>query len=151
MQTNLQPFSDQPPGITPDDTRVGNFFAFDSLANGYDDGYAATGSPGFVTAENYLTNVGAYTQSGSFYGTFDQGGNVSEWNDTVDGNGQRGVRGGSWALNVGDLRASSHGFFDPAGAGNVFGFRVATVPEPTAVAMALLGALWLASRRNKRG
>ena len=34
MQTNSVPYSDQPAGATPDNTRVGNFYADDSLANG---------------------------------------------------------------------------------------------------------------------
>ena len=150
MQTNLQPFSDEPPGLALDNSRVGNFFSFDSLPNGFDDGYAVTGSPSFDPVQNYLTNVGVYTQSGTFYGTFDQGGNVSEWNDTADGSAARGVRGGSWGMNTVDLRASSRGFLDPSGAGNIVGFRVATVPEPRVIGMSILGALWVASRRNKR-
>jgi formylglycine-generating enzyme len=45
---------------------------------------------------NYpMTDVGAYQNSGSPYGTFDQGGNVYEWNESLLGN-RRGVRGGSW-------------------------------------------------------
>lgn len=96
MQTNLVPFSDQPPGTTPDNTRVGNFYRNDSIANGYDDGYAVTGSTSFSSSQNYLTNAGAYAQSDTFYGTFDQGGNVWEWNDTMVTSSSRGLRGGSW-------------------------------------------------------
>ena len=67
MQTNSTPYSDQPPGTTPDNTRVGNFYADDGLANGYDDGYAV------ATGGNALTRVGAYSASDSYYGTYDQG------------------------------------------------------------------------------
>ena len=43
-----------------------------------------------------LTDAGAYTLSGSPYGTFDQGGNVQEWNETLFNNSLiRGQRGGS--------------------------------------------------------
>lgn len=47
--------------------------------------------------QNYLTDVGAFSSSGSYYGTFDQGGNVWEWND-LDGSAlpYRGIRGGYW-------------------------------------------------------
>ena len=38
------------------------------------------------------TDVGAYTLSASPYGTFDQGGNVSEWNETGLGS-TLGIRG----------------------------------------------------------
>ena len=152
MRTNLQPFSDQPPGVTPDNTRVGNFFASDSLPNGYDDGYAATGSLTIDGVQNNLTAAGAYTLSKSFFGTFDQGGNVAEWNDTTDGIGGREVRGGSWDVTELFQRASFRLFLDQSdsGSGNAFGFRVATVPEPAALGMALFGALCLASRRKQR-
>jgi len=53
---------------------------------------------------NMLTDVGAFTGSGSFYGTFDQNGNVHEWLDNVPfslspsppGLQQVGYRGGSF-------------------------------------------------------
>jgi formylglycine-generating enzyme required for sulfatase activity len=48
-------------------------------------------------AQNYLTAVGAFSGSASFYGTFDQGGNLAEYND-LDGSLSlyRGQKGGSW-------------------------------------------------------
>lgn len=50
--------------------------------------------------QNYLTEVGAFGNSPSYYGTFDQAGNVIEWNESVflnDTNGwERGLRGGHW-------------------------------------------------------
>ena len=39
------------------------------------------------------TDVGTYNSDPSFYGTFDQGGNVSEWNDAVIFESRRGMRG----------------------------------------------------------
>jgi formylglycine-generating enzyme required for sulfatase activity len=42
------------------------------------------------------TEVGAHENSASAYGTFDQGGNVQEFNETVPENDIRGIRGGSW-------------------------------------------------------
>ena len=36
-----------------------------------------------------MTSVGAYLQSDSPYGTFDQGGNVAEWNETLASAGRR--------------------------------------------------------------
>lgn len=35
-----------------------------------------------------LTDIGAYTQSSIFYGEFDQGGNVFEWNEAISTRGQ---------------------------------------------------------------
>ena len=48
-------------------------------------------------AIGHVTDVGSYSGSGSFYGTFDQAGNVYQWND-LDGTGglDRGLRGGGW-------------------------------------------------------
>ena len=43
-----------------------------------------------------LTDVGSYTGSPSPYGTFDQGGNVWEWNEEIVSGLLRGYRGGSW-------------------------------------------------------
>ena len=56
--------------------------------------------------QNYLTDVGAFTNSASFYGTFDQSGNVVQWNDLdgVSGSSRgracvawRAVRRRTWA------------------------------------------------------
>jgi len=49
-----------------------------------DANYASSGS----------TNVGSYGGAPSSYGTFDQGGNVWEWNDAVISGTLRGLRGG---------------------------------------------------------
>ncbi len=49
-----------------------------------------------IGAPYYRTEVGAHENSASSYGTFDQGGNVQEFNETVPGPDIRGVRGGSW-------------------------------------------------------
>ena len=41
---------------------------------------------------NLLSDVGAFTNSASYYGTFDQSGNVDEWTDA------RSVRGGGYSM-----------------------------------------------------
>jgi formylglycine-generating enzyme required for sulfatase activity len=129
MRTNGIPFSDQPPGATPDNTRVANFNKNDGVANGYDDGYAVTGSTSFDIHSNYMNDVGAYVSSASYYGTFDQGGNVGEWNDAIvlSGLGYRGMRGQSFLSSSVGLAASYRENVGPRQVQIGYGFRLATV------------------------
>ena len=147
MKTNSVPFSDQPPGSdAPAQSNTANFFKNDNVANGYDDGYAVTGSSSFNSTLNYLTDAGAYTLSISPYGTLDQSGNVSEWNETLIGS-LRGFRGGSWGVAATNgLRADFRGNDQPSFENSDRGFRLAMVPEPGSVSLALLGALLLSAR-----
>ena len=119
-------------------------------ANYYAGDYAVTQSPDYSSTQNYLTDGGAFSNSASAYGTFDQGGNVWEWNDAVIGS-SRGRRGGSWSDGVAFfLQSATRGSLDPASeVGNV-GFRVASVPEPSTYALVLMaGAGWLVWRRRR--
>ncbi len=97
--------------------------------------------------DNNLTDVGAYAGTKSFYGTFDQGGNVFQFNEAVFTGGTypvaRGVRGGSWAQSEGNLLSSSRFSTDPSVEAHYSGFRVASVPEPSTFALAVLGVLTL--------
>jgi hypothetical protein len=77
-----------------------------------------------------VTTVGsAGNSSASPYGTFDQGGNVHERNETVFDSSRRGLRGGS-RYSTFDLRADFPFSNRPSPEVSGFGFRVATVPEP---------------------
>jgi formylglycine-generating enzyme required for sulfatase activity len=95
--------------------------------------------------QNYLTNVGAFTASPSFYGTFDQNGNVLEWNDLSALLGtKRGLRGGGWQGYFGwtQLSAFSRETANPEDAYQVVGFRLAApvpVPEPSTWVMGAAG------------
>ena len=80
--------------------------------------------------------MGAYTQSDSFYGTFDQGGNVWEWNEAIIAGSSRGLRGGNCSTSAITLTASGRGGTGfPTSVGPDIGFRVASVPEPGSLVM----------------
>jgi len=60
------------------------------------------------------TEVGSYTGAASPSGTFDQGGNLTEWNEAIVSGSRRGARGSSLADSPGDLGASLAGDLDPS-------------------------------------
>jgi sulfatase modifying factor 1 len=153
MKTNDIPYSDQPPGATPDNTRVANYYNGDGLQNGYNDGFAVTGNSSFSTSVNYLTDVGAYSSSPSYYGTFDQNGNVSEWNETLVPVSGRGYRGGNWDFRSDYLPSSLRGSGTPTAELDIFGFRVASavVPEPSTLVLSVGIFAPLAAYRRCRG
>ena len=120
--------------------------------------YSVTQSASYSASQNYLTDVGAFTNSASFYGTFDQSGNVYQWND-LDGlaGSSRGLGGGSWGLiNQFDVSSSNHPPNDPSFVTADIGFRLAApvaVPEPSTCVMALAGLAcggYLRFRRRKQ-
>jgi formylglycine-generating enzyme required for sulfatase activity len=112
-----------------------------NVAN-HDDGADWNSVNGNVTT---VGSAGSY----SYYGTFDQGGNVWEWNDAILAfSRQRGVRGGSFLSNEDRLRASYRSSGGPSGGLNVIGFRVATVPEPSVTVLAVLASGLLLRRRR---
>lgn len=74
------------------------------------------------------TVVGSFRRSASAYGTFDQGGNVAEWTESVGFVGDmpsRCQRGGAFMLGREDLMASSRSFAPPTQPDRLVGFRVA--------------------------
>lgn len=107
-----------------------------------------------------VTTVGsAGVLSASFYGTFDQGGNVSEWNEELFlGGSHRGLRGGAWGGTGGaiNVSASTRGFPGGVAAGlpdvvaGFAGFRVARVfvPEPTSLMLGVWAVVGLLSVRR---
>lgn len=92
-------------------------------------GYYVTGLTNYDPNQNYLTQVGHFSGYPSYYGTFDQGGNVGEWCTALVFTPVASVQGmgGSWG---------GAGYFTPGGFGGgvdagpssdgfIYGFRVA--------------------------
>ena len=124
--------------------------------------YSVTQSRIYDPDQNYLTDVGAFSGSGSFYGTFDQSGNVYQWND-LDGTPgwSRGLRGANWSFYYPfSLSSSSSGSSGPSSGHDGVGFRLASpvsgppaVPEIdpnglSAVLGLIVGGLGLLERRR---
>ncbi|MCC7349473.1 MAG: SUMF1/EgtB/PvdO family nonheme iron enzyme [Phycisphaerales bacterium] len=143
--SNTAPISQAPAG----GSNSANYINNDGVANGINGGYAVTGSTSFNSSQDYLTDVGAYTGSTSYYGTFDQNGNVWEWNETLISGSSRGMRGGSWSNGLGYLAASYRLDYAPATETANSGFRMASVPEPGSCVV-LLSMAGMALMRRRR-
>jgi formylglycine-generating enzyme len=124
------PYSVVPPGTaSPNKSIAGNFFRDDASANGYNDGYAITGGT-LYPSSNALSDVGAYSHAPSYYGTYDQGGNVLEITDGVlnfGGSLFRSARGGSWFDEESVMRSSYRLNLQPQTRAVGIGFRLATL------------------------
>lgn len=121
---------------------IGQNTITDSDAN-----YGAAGS---------ILNVGSYSGNPSAYGTFDQAGNVAEWNDAIiitgGPNNNRGVRGGAWSDNSQSwLRASQRDNHAPDYEYFDAGFRLASaaIPEPSTWVLTILFSAGLFFRRKR--
>lgn len=128
------PYSAGAGGATsPDASLAGNFRRDDGIANGYNDGYAITGSPVYPTS-NALAKVGSYGLASTYYGTFDQGGNVLEITDGIVNSGgtlYRAARGGSWFDDESIMRSTFRLNLNPDTEAVGIGFRLATVERTT--------------------
>ena len=116
------------------------------------------GSPYPINSPYYTTLVGEFQLSDSPYGTFDQGGNVWEWNQDVVVIGgttaARGMRGGLFGLDSYYMTAADRGYCRPIGETDGYGFRVASsVPEPDGLTLILFGVVatlaYLGQRRGR--
>lgn len=114
-----------------------------------------TGNNRFTTGGPYYrTEVGAFAYSASPYGTFDQGGNVMEWNETAISS-RRGLRGGSFDYGWDLLHASARDFnMLPTVEYRFVGFRVASIaetniPEPSTLLLGVLASFGMLARRRR--
>lgn len=134
--------SDSPPSndfMSPDPGNNANF---------YQNGFT-------VDSPYWRTNVGEFENSESAYGTFDQSGNVFEWNEAIvyeDGDySYRGQRGGSFGYDDTGLGASSRGDYLPGYENEGLGFRIAAaIPEPSSLIVMATGFGALALYRRPK-
>jgi formylglycine-generating enzyme required for sulfatase activity len=133
---------------TRSNTKPGNHVLLvdDGNSANYYDGAHTIGPPYLVTP------VGEFENSFSAYGTFDQGGNVREFNETLnDDNLTRALRGGYFGSSDLDLKAGLRWSASGTLRDDGLGFRIAEVPEPNSVILLIGGAggLTLRSRRRR--
>lgn len=121
--------------------------------NGTNNATYYNGSSYTVGQPYYMTEVGAIVNSSGPYGTFDQGGNVSEWTESVGAYYDYCPiqRGGSWNSPGLQMYASWMSIYSGGGEDNRLGFRVAYVPEPTSLALVAFGGIGAFVRRRSSG
>ncbi len=110
-----------------------------------------TGSGSYpIDSDKYTTVAGEFQNSASSYGTFDQGGNVWEWNEAVSDGSTGGLRGGSFVSHYSDSLLASFRYFNapPTGELASIGFRVVQLPEPATIIMLAFAGVGLLRRRR---
>jgi formylglycine-generating enzyme len=116
----------------------------------------ASGTTAGTAVYNGQADPADITQAGGLspYGTMGQNGNVWEWSESAfDGSNNvntenRAIRGGRWSDSENFLRSSGRFDFGPTSVSDGIGFRVASVPEPSAAMLVLMaGGAWLLRRR----
>jgi hypothetical protein len=96
-----------------------------------------------------MIDGGSYTGSASPSGTFDQGGNVWEWNESFVIN-THGLRGGDFSGSSNFLAASFRSEIYALSEENGVGFRVVNLPEPGTTAGLVAGVLLLGLLERRR-
>ena len=113
-------------------------------------------APGYNGSSNpKVTAVGSFANSASYYGTFDQGGNLYEWVNQTTDDGDAFAKGGGWAFGSDQMLASGYGNIGQytlfGGENDHNGFRIVAteVPEPGLPAIAcIVGLCGLFLRRR---
>jgi len=104
----------------------------------------ASSGPGSGTD---TTAVGSYAYP-SYYGTYDQGGDAWNWNESIYYGSYRGQRGGSFGDDGGNLQSGYGSLATPPLGDYGIGFRVSQVPEPASLGVLVFGGIGLLLRRR---
>ena len=136
---------------TRSDSAPGNVVGGGANQANYNNGvFSVTQSGSYSTIENYLTPVGTFTQASGHYETYDQGGNVTEWNEAILYGTDRIVRGGTFLGNSTNLESSLRGNLVPTYEALSVGFRLASVvPEPSVIGSLIFGGAMMLARRRR--
>jgi formylglycine-generating enzyme required for sulfatase activity len=117
-QSNSAPVSTPSVGGKNEANLANNFLFYNTQSNVYD------------PVTNYLTDVGFFANSRSFYGTYDQTGLVYQWNDlNAERSLERGLRGGYWFSAGQSSMSSTFNTATPDRESSDAGFRLAA-PDP---------------------
>jgi formylglycine-generating enzyme required for sulfatase activity len=140
------------------DASSASYFAYPAGSNAQTTCSAPTAAANSANCGNDVGNfipddtpVGSYIGSASPYGTFDQGGNVWEFNEAIFSGPFRGYRGGASFNDAFYLAASFRGddlYPDEEGGG--IGFRLAYIPEPSTGLLVFAGLLGITGWRRVR-
>jgi formylglycine-generating enzyme len=137
---------------TQSDSGLSNIFTATGTNNGNFDNYG--GAHHYTDSVNYLTPVGAFAASPGPYGTYDQGGDVWQWNEAevTHGDYLRGIRGGSFSSGIQSLGTSVANYFTLVAEDSGVGFRIASIatPEPGSIVLVVVGGLCLAAYAWRR-
>jgi hypothetical protein len=118
----------------------------------------ASGTGAGTAVYTFGVGVADITQAGglSAYGTMGQNGNVAEWQESAYtapndfSSESRTVRGGDWSEPANSLRASTRINVATTGSTSTYGFRVASVPEPSCAVLMCSASLLALARRRRR-
>ena len=140
--------SDSLPSATTPEGDTGN------SANYYD-------GRGYIDTTYFSTEVGAYDESESPYGTYDQSGNVHEWTETLFADGIYSVCGGAWGDSTAAMHATGRNYSNvPTYEDFLIGFRIASdytgdggssaIPEPMSIGLLVTGLIGLVYRKRNK-
>lgn len=110
--------------------------------------YIPTGGQYTIGAPYWRTEVGAFTNSASPYGTFDMDGNVFEWTEQMVTSTRRQLRGGTFDSPASSLFAGYRSGLSPMNTTSAVGLRIAYIPEPATLFLLALGAVVTLRRRR---